>query len=213
MRLNTPTFPFIPQAMSYTYTGPLVGAPIGPISEFLSGQLIGIIFQNLSINSQLRITFRVGIEISCAPGSAYTPFMSAPRQADMKALDAYFTLSGRMNDAYPSAYNDWDLLWKGIKGIAGKVLRSPLTAQVLKSVPIAGPGLELGRQGLVSILNRPKKKKNGTSLQKVANKTFVVTTKPSGQQNITSVPKAVTPVSTLPPLPPRAASNRGRRRR
>jgi hypothetical protein len=155
MRLNTPTFPFIEQSMGHTFYGPITAGSWGPAPCLLGGQMIGIVFQNLSINTQLRLTVRMGVEVSCAPGSAYSPFMAPPRQADLRALDAYFTLAGRMNDAYPAAYNDWDLLWKGLKNVANKVLRSPVTSSILRSIPVAGPGIELGRKAIVSILNRP----------------------------------------------------------
>jgi len=162
LRLSTPTFPFIAQADSVQYTGPYVGITTDTITRALSTQMGVLTFTNLSIHSQLRFVVRMGVEVSCNAGSAYTPFQKLPLAPDSKALDAYFAISANSPDAYGSLWNDWDLLFGALKKIAAKVLTNPVLTAGLSALGPLGTGLNVGRAALAGLLNKSKKPSNGS---------------------------------------------------
>jgi hypothetical protein len=116
----------------------------------------------LSIHSQLRFVVRMGVEVACNAGSAYTPFQKLPLAPDSKALDAYFAISANSPDAYGSLWNDWDLLFGALKKIAAKVLTSPALTAGLNALGPLGAGINMGRAALAGLINKPRKSTNGS---------------------------------------------------
>lgn len=157
IRLNTPTFPFTNQGQSAIYAGPITGLTTGIVTTNLNAQLGAVVFSNLSINAALRVTMRLGVEVITSSGSAYGPFLVMPQSADQRALDSYFSVAARMNDAYPSSYNDLNKFLGVLKSIGKLVLDNPVSEALCSAIPGVGPAANAVRGTLVRLMKSQSK--------------------------------------------------------
>lgn len=134
VRLSNPAFIWKEQATQYVYGGVLVGgANTISVPQCLDSLISVASIQNLSPLASIRITIRMGVQVQVPPQSPYSPFIRMSPPADRIAVDAYFAISSRLNDAYPASYNDWNALWNVIKKV-GSFLRPAVQA-----IPTFGP--------------------------------------------------------------------------
>lgn len=95
------------------------GSPFGDlIYRPLNAEWGYLGFRNLSINSSLSFTIRMGIEAEVLPSSILAPYQKSSPEYDPQALQAYFHISRQLKDAYPADYNDLAKLWGVIKSAA-----------------------------------------------------------------------------------------------
>lgn len=128
---------YIQQSTVYSYSGLTSPTTAQTIPQILDGMLGVLSFKNLSVNTSIRVTLRMGVEVQVPPSSPYSPFTRVPLMPDSDAITSYFTIASRLTDVYPASYNDWGKLWGVIKKVAGSVLRG-----AVRSIPIVGPALD-----------------------------------------------------------------------
>jgi len=175
VKLTNPALPFIDQSNDFAYGG---WYPVGQglpnnflMSQLLDGQMASVAFRNVSASTMLRVTVRMGLEVTPTPGSSYSSFMHPSPLPDSLALDAYYTISAHMNDAYPDEFNDWNKL----KQVVSKIGRFLLPALGLAGDVIA-PGLgtavthtlNLGARGINAIVEDTGKRKQRKLNQRMA---------------------------------------------
>lgn len=88
----------------------------------------------------IRCRFRMTIEGRVYPGSTYASLAEPPPPPDDHALKMYREIAGRLVNAYPASYNDWNTLKKSILTVASKLVGavSPWLPTVLKGLPFGG---------------------------------------------------------------------------
>jgi len=154
------------------------------------GQTMGhIIFDGQAsegVSYQIRI--RMTIEARVRPGSTYAPLCQAPPLPDELALKMYPEIAGRMKNAYPASYNDWDGLKSTIKGIARGILKvaDPIIWLVSNGLPMGKPIADLATsatEGLRKWLGpEPKaKSKQAQKSNAVMNRINQILTASAGQ--------------------------------
>lgn len=86
------------------------------------------------------VRVRLTIEARVPAGSQYAPLCQAPPLPDDLALRMYPEIAGRMKNAYPASYNDWDKLKSTIKSIGRSILQfsDPLIHLVTAGLPMGG---------------------------------------------------------------------------
>lgn len=98
-----------------------------------------VFFRGLAASGvSVRVRARQCLEIIPYPGTQYAPFAVSPLPPDELCLRMYREVAGRMEDAYPAAYNDWGKLRDTVLEIAKKVL--PYVDPVLNAVSLV-PGV------------------------------------------------------------------------
>lgn len=148
IKLSQPTLPFLEQQLIIQYRPSFVlsAAETARLPRMLDGMMGGILFSNISAQAQLRATIRMGVECLVSPGSLYTPFQEPSNPPDEVALTSYYTVSGVMDDCFPSSYNDWDNMWRAIKDAARKIL--PFASGIVGTIPGVGKGLSWAADAL-----------------------------------------------------------------
>jgi len=167
IKLNNPSLPFINQSMLYFYRNwwpsgggpPLVGSETingYKLPQLLDAQLGSVCFRNIINTTMLRVTIRMGVEVTPMAGSSYSSFMHPSPPPDNVALDQYYTISAKLYDGYPDSYNDWNQLWGVIKKVASAA------APVVSSLIPGGSAVVAGAKALGSLIDSKanKKKKN-----------------------------------------------------
>jgi hypothetical protein len=172
MKFSNPSIPYVEQTTTYGYSGLIYGAqPALLVPHMLDTQLGGYAARNLASVAMLRCIWRMGVEVTCPPGSAYTPFMTTMGIPDSIALDSYYSISSKMADAYPSSFNDWDELWSVIKGVGRVVLPAIKTVvpygreilQGLKNVYDVGKTAVQASRAVAARKRAKRKKGNGNA--------------------------------------------------
>lgn len=77
--------------------------------------------RNINPATTIRITYRLGFEFLCTPGTNYSPDLHIPPLYDPLALEAYKAVAVQLKLAYPAAYNDWQKIVRTISDIASTV--------------------------------------------------------------------------------------------
>lgn len=96
----------------------------------------------------LRVRFRMTIEGRVYPGSQYAPMAEPPPAPDSMALKMYHEIAGRLVNAYPASYNDWNKLKGSVLSMANALLGS-----VAPWIKHAAKGLPFG--SAISMLSDP----------------------------------------------------------
>lgn len=127
----TLSYPHPGIASPYYATGRL--NPGTATSPFLNDVVAHVCGRNISPQSALIFTFRVGIEAQVEPGTLLSPYQRVSPVYDSQALKAYFTVARELKDAYPVEYNDFGKLWNVISSAVK-------TAAPLLDVAMPGAG-------------------------------------------------------------------------
>lgn len=93
-----------------------------------------ISLRGLNTSGNVYLTIRAGYEVVVKPGSVYAPLVVRPVPYDPVALDAYFSISRLLADAYPESYNSMGTILNTIGSVASVVLP--------KLLPILGSGVK-----------------------------------------------------------------------
>lgn len=159
IRLSQPALNFVDQQQQLAYLGwfpPVTGAPTSyTMSHLMDAQMAGISFRNVSNQTSIRIVVRMGVEFTPVSASPYMPFTHPSPAVDERALNSYFTASGRLPDGWPSDYNDLGKLVAVLRGLAKTVW--PVVKIVGGSVPggtAVLEGLEMAAKRLTAATNR-----------------------------------------------------------
>lgn len=89
----------------------------------MCGNNFGLIYvDGMAANVAVRIRVRQVVEITCVPGTVYSPLVEVALPPDPTAIKMYYEISSRMADAYPASYNDLGKLKDLIQSIGKKVL-------------------------------------------------------------------------------------------
>jgi len=85
----------------------------------------------------LRVRFRMTVEGRVYPGSSYAPLAEPPPVPDDVALKMYREIAGRLTNAYPASYNDWNKLKGTVLSLASKLLTNvaPWVKTAVKGLP------------------------------------------------------------------------------
>lgn len=94
----------------------------------LTNRIIHICARGMSPNATLYITIRHGYEVTVAPNSIYSPYVTLPPPPDYAAVEAYFAIARQLADAYPGDYNSLGTLLPIIANIAAETLPKVLPA-------------------------------------------------------------------------------------
>lgn len=88
----------------------------------------------------IRIRFRMTVEGRVFPGSSYAPLAEPPPPPDDLAMRMYREIAGRMQNAYPSSFNDWNKLKGTVLSVANKILphAAPWLSTALSGLPYGG---------------------------------------------------------------------------
>lgn len=120
--------PYFTAASPYTITGTCS-------SPLLNDYVADICFRNLSVSASIKLFFRVGIEMLVPPLSPLSSQLRVSPEYDPRSFEAYFHVSRRLKDAYPSDYNSADKLWEVIE------IATRAAAPMLRFMPGYGPPL------------------------------------------------------------------------
>lgn len=126
-----------------------------------SQQVGCIAFKNLHQDSALRITYRLGVECCVQPGTPLTPSQHISPEYDREAIESYYAIARRLNDAYPASYNDMGKLWEVIKQIATFI--GPAVRVLPYGEPVTQLASAVGKAIDKSV--KARKKKGGTRPQ------------------------------------------------
>lgn len=94
----------------------------------LTNRVIHWCVRGLSPQASLYLTVRCGYEVTCTPGSIYSPYLSLPPPPDYAAVQAYFAVARQLADAYPGDYNSLGALLPVIAQVAMDTLPKVLPA-------------------------------------------------------------------------------------
>lgn len=94
------------------------------VFEQTDPSLTTIMYTGLSATSSIRLTMRWTMDMIVRPGTVYAPFTRMPPPEDSAALKIYAEVSRRMDDGYPSRYNNLAALLPVIKNIVATVAPS-----------------------------------------------------------------------------------------
>lgn len=100
-----------------------------------------ILYSGISTDgTSIRCRFRMTVELRTYPGTNLAPLAEVPPPADSLAIDMYHEIAGRMKNAYPASYNDWDQLKKTIKTLARGALAvvNPAIHYLAQGLPMGG---------------------------------------------------------------------------
>lgn len=78
--------------------------------------------RGISYATSIFVQFRTGWELTCAPGSIYTPYVRKPSLEDKQAVTAYFGISRQLADCYPETYNSTAALLPVIASLASSII-------------------------------------------------------------------------------------------
>jgi hypothetical protein len=181
VKLDDPALAFTNQGTALDYQNPLdIAMTALQLPTLLHAEIPVAIFQNMSIQTSLRICVRMGVEAIVPPNSPYSLFSSPSSPPDPVALDSYFSISARLLDAYPACYNDWNQLWGAIKDVARVLL--PVVGSVGSLVPGIGQGIGWAANAASAALSRNGRPRSG--LQKQArDKAFGVLSRSASGSN------------------------------
>jgi len=155
MKLSDPACAFSNQSTVIHYDNLWNGSLEKDLTPYLSTLAGIVIFDNMSLQTSLRITIRIGVESIVPVASVYSLFSSPSCPPDPAAMDAYFALSSRLLDCYPSSYNDWNQLWGAIKNVARVVL--PVVGSLAPLIPGIGQGVRWATDAASAALGRSAK--------------------------------------------------------
>lgn len=126
------------------------------------GDTWGIIyFDDYNVGTSLRVRFRMTVEARVYPGTTYASLAEPPPVPDAHAIKMYKEIAGRLVNAYPSSYNDWNQLKRTILSVANEIVGgiAPWLPTALKALPygsalstIAAPALQGAQSWLKSKL-------------------------------------------------------------
>lgn len=118
-------------------------------------------FDDYTIGTSLRVRFRMTVEARVYPGTSYASLAEPPPVPDSHAIKMYKEIAGRLVNAYPSSYNDWNQLKRTILSVANEIVGgiAPWLPTALKALPygsalstIAAPALQGAQSWLRSKL-------------------------------------------------------------
>lgn len=94
----------------------------------LTNRVIHICARGMAPSATLYLTLRHGYEVTVAPNSIYSPYVTLPPPPDYAAVEAYFAVARQLADAYPGDYNSLGTLLPIIANIAAETLPKVLPA-------------------------------------------------------------------------------------
>lgn len=103
---------------SFPYTRRFAGDPAPFVFAQTDPSLTTIMYTGLSATSSVRLTMRWTMDMIVRPGTVYAPFTRMPPPEDPVSLKMYAEVSRRMDDGYPSRYNNLAALLPVIGKIA-----------------------------------------------------------------------------------------------
>lgn len=104
---------------TYPYMRLTAQEPFPLVFEQTDSSLTTIFYTGLASTTSVRFTMRWTMDMVVRPGTVYAPFSRMPPEEDRSALRMYAEVSRRMEDAYPSRYNNLGALLPVLKGIVG----------------------------------------------------------------------------------------------
>jgi len=189
-------YPF-PGLAEFTFanaSGPVL--PIEATSCLLNDVVANVCARNMSVNSSLIVTVRIGIEAMVQPGSTLSPYQHVSPQYDSVALKAYFLVARELKDAYPVDYNDLGKLWDTIAGAIDTVapilsVINPLLGTGAKGIVMAGNAV----RGLIAKKKKasataPKEKLSAAAQERVVKALQQGMTAAQGQRGRSKQPRA-----------------------
>ena len=109
---------------SFPYTRRFAGDPAPFVFAQTDPSLTTIMYTGLASTSTIRLTMRWTMDMIVRPGTIYAPFARMPPPEDPSALKIYAEVSRRMDDGYPSRYNNLGALLPILKNIVATVAPS-----------------------------------------------------------------------------------------
>lgn len=90
--------------------------------------------------TSVRVRFRMTIEGRVFPGSSFAPLAEPPPLPDDTAMKMYREIAGRLVNAYPASYNDWNKLKGSVLTLAKGLLENvaPWVKSAVKGLPFGG---------------------------------------------------------------------------
>lgn len=120
-------------------------------------------FDDYTVGTAIRVRFRMTLEARVYPGTSYASLAEPPPVPDAHAIKMYKEIAGRLVNAYPSSYNDWNQLKRTILSVANEIVGgvAPWLPTALKALPygsalsaIAAPALQGAQSWLKSKLGK-----------------------------------------------------------
>lgn len=106
---------------TFPYMVPAGGGSVPRTFAQADSTLTSIFFTGVASTSTVRVTCRWTIDMIVRPGTVYAPFVKMPPVEDLGALRMYAEISRRLQDGYPSSYNNLGFLLPLISKIAGTI--------------------------------------------------------------------------------------------
>ena len=103
---------------TFPFTRLAVGDPAPFVFAQTDPSLTTVMYTGLSATSSVRLTMRWTMDMIVRPGTVYAPFTRMPPPEDPASLKMYAEVSRRMDDGYPSRYNNLAALLPVIGKIA-----------------------------------------------------------------------------------------------